>query len=30
LVESLSGVISFEKNFDEKNAYSDYLIDKYK
>jgi len=30
LVKSLSGVISFEKNFDEKNAYSDYLIDKYK
>lgn len=30
LVESLSGVISLDKNFDEKDAYSDYLIEKYK
>ena len=30
LVESLSGVISLEKDFDVKDAYSDYLIEKYK
>ncbi|WP_396632065.1 DUF6364 family protein [Maribacter sp. R86514] len=30
LVESLSGVISLDKDFDVKDAYSDYLIDKYK
>ena len=30
LVESLSGVISLDKDFDIKDAYSDYLIEKYK
>ena len=30
LVESLSGVISLDKDFDVKDAYSDYLIEKYK
>ncbi len=30
LVESLSGVISLEKDFDVKDAYSDFLIEKYK
>jgi hypothetical protein len=30
LVESLSGVITLEKDFDLKNSYSDYLIEKYK
>jgi hypothetical protein len=30
LVESLSGVITLEKDFDVKDAYSDYLINKYK
>ncbi len=30
LVESLSGVISLDKDFNEKEAYSDYLIEKYK
>ena len=30
LVESLSGVISLDKDFDVKGAYSDYLIEKYK
>ena len=30
LVESLSGVISLEKDFDIKDAYSDFLIEKYK
>ena len=30
LVESLSGVISLDKNFDTKDAYTDYLIEKYK
>lgn len=30
LVESLSGVISLDKDFDEKDAYTDYLIEKYK
>lgn len=30
LVESLSGVISLEKDFDVKEAYSDYLLEKYK
>lgn len=30
LVESLSGIISFDKDFDYKGAYTDYLIDKYK
>ncbi|PWT77482.1 MAG: hypothetical protein C5B59_03875 [Bacteroidetes bacterium] len=29
LVKSLSGVIRIPKNFDHKNAYSDYLSDKY-
>lgn len=30
LVESLSGVISLNKDFDVKDAYTDYLIEKYK
>lgn len=30
LVESLSGVISLDENFDVKDAYTDYLIEKYK
>ncbi|WP_179353864.1 DUF6364 family protein [Winogradskyella vidalii] len=30
LVESLSGVISLDKDLDVKEAYSDYLIEKYK
>lgn len=30
LVESLSGVISLDNDFDEKKAYTDYLIEKYK
>jgi len=30
LVESLSGVISLDKDFDEKSAYKKYLIEKYK
>ncbi len=30
LVESLSGVISLDKDFDAKEAYTDYLIEKYK
>ena len=30
LVESLTGVISLDENFDVKNAYADYLIEKYK
>lgn len=30
LVESLSGVISIDEDFDVKNAYTDYLIEKYK
>ncbi len=30
LVESLSGVITLEKNFDEKKEYANYLIEKYK
>lgn len=30
LVESLSGVISLDVDFDEKDAYTDYLIQKYK
>ncbi len=30
LVESLSGVISINKDFDAKEGYSDYLIEKYK
>ncbi len=30
LVESLSGVISFDKDFDIKDSYTDYLIEKYK
>jgi len=30
LVESLSGVISLDKDFDVKDDYSDYLIEKYK
>lgn len=30
LVESLSGVISMDKNFDFKEDYTEFLIDKYK
>ncbi len=30
LVESLSGVIKLDKDFDYKESYTDYLIDKYK
>ncbi len=30
LVESLSGVINIEKDFDYKESYTDYLIEKYK
>ena len=30
LVESLSGVISLEDSFNSKDAYSEYLIEKYK
>ena len=30
LVESLTGVISLDENFDVKDAYADYLIEKYK
>lgn len=30
LVESLSGVITLEDNFDEKGEYANYLIQKYK
>ena len=30
LVESLTGVIELEKDFDYKNGYSDYLMEKYK
>ena len=30
LVKSLSGVISIEKDFDVKDAYTDYIIEKYK
>lgn len=30
LVKSLSGVISIEENFDEKEEYTQYLIEKYK
>ena len=30
LVESLSGVISLDEDFDVKHAYTDYLIEKYK
>ncbi len=30
LVESLSGVITLPQDFDEKAAYSDYLMEKYK
>lgn len=30
LVESLSGVIDLPENFDEKEDYTNYLIDKYK
>ena len=30
LVESLTGVIELEKNFNYKNGYSDYLMEKYK
>lgn len=30
LVESLSGVIHLEENFNHKNEYTDFLIDKYK
>lgn len=30
LVESLSGVIKLDKDFDYKNGYTDFLIEKYK
>ena len=30
LVESLSGVINLDEDFDLKDAYTDYLIEKYK
>jgi len=30
LVESLSGVISLDKDFDVKDAYANYLLEKYK
>ncbi len=30
LVESLSGVISLDEDFNEKDAYTNYLIEKYK
>lgn len=30
LVESLSGVINLDENFDIKDAYTDFLIEKYK
>ena len=30
LVESLSGVVSLDKDFDVKDAYADYLLEKYK
>ncbi|MCB0537361.1 MAG: DUF6364 family protein [Chitinophagales bacterium] len=30
LVESLSGVISLDNDFDIKDAYTDYLLEKYK
>lgn len=30
LVESLSGVITLDKDFDVKDAYTEYLIEKYK
>jgi hypothetical protein len=30
LVESLSGVIELDKDFDYKQMYTDYLIEKYK
>ena len=30
LVESLSGVINLDEDFDVKGAYTDYLIEKYK
>lgn len=30
LVESLSGVITLDEDFDVKEAYADYLIEKYK
>ncbi len=30
LVESLSGVITLDEDFDIKDAYTDYLIEKYK
>lgn len=30
LVESLSGVIELDEDFDYKNGYSDYLMEKYK
>lgn len=30
LVESLSGVISFDEDFDFKDSYTDFLIEKYK
>lgn len=30
LVESLSGVINLDKDFDVKDAYADFLVEKYK
>ncbi len=30
LVKSLSGIINLEKDFDEKDVYTDYLLEKYK
>lgn len=30
LVESLSGVITLDEDFDEKEAYTNYLLEKYK
>ncbi|QAA82686.1 hypothetical protein EI546_13580 [Aequorivita sp. H23M31] len=30
LVQSLSGVVTLPENFDHKDAYTDYLIEKYK
>ena len=30
LVESLSGVINLDEDFDAKDAYTDYLVEKYK
>ncbi|MCC4214730.1 DUF6364 family protein [Leeuwenhoekiella parthenopeia] len=30
LVKSLSGIINLDEGFDEKDAYTDYLLEKYK